>query len=262
MKSKFVMPLVLISTSMVTFPVLAAEVVVTPASAEWSNLPGEARNGATALITATAPRNGNGSLELTGDRTRFASGTIYPNAASASLADLSTVTGLTFDWRIAGNSTNNYNVDYTPALRLHIFDTGANARKELIWEGAYNNTYGNTARDTWYTSSVLDKFYISGGNENEGKTIAQWASTLNTGSFVGGISIGTGGGAGLGYHVFADNVTLSTTSGSTTFNFETADIAAAVPEPSTWTLMLLGFGAVGGAMRTKRRKSQSALALA
>ena len=256
------MSAVLLSTSMVSLPALAAEVVVTPASVDWSNRPAEARNGATAVITATAPRSGNGSLELTGDRTRFADGTIYPNAASASLADLSTVTGLTFDWRIALDSTNNYNVDYTPALRLHIFDTGANARKELIWEGAYNNTYGNTVRDTWYTSSVLDKFYISGGNENEGKTIAQWASTLNAGSFVGGISIGTGGGAGLGYHAFADNVTLSTTSGSTTFNFETADVAAAVPEPSTWALMFVGFGAVGGAMRKKRRKTQPALALA
>ncbi len=262
MKSKIVMSVVLLSTSMVSLPVLAAEVVVTPVSAEWTNLPGEARNGATAVITATAARSGNGSLELTGDRTRFADGTIYPNAASASLANLSTVTGLTFDWRIALDSTNNYNVDYTPALRLHIFDTGANARKELIWEGAYNNTYGNTVRDTWYTSSVLDKFYISGGNENEGKTIAQWASTLNAGSFVGGISIGTGGGAGLGYHAFADNVTLSTTSGSTNFNFETADVAAAVPEPSTWALMFVGFGVVDGVMRTKRRKTQGTLALA
>ena len=36
----------------------------------------------------------------------------------------------------------------------------------------------------------------------------------------------------------------------------------AVPEPSTWALMLIGFGAVGGAMRAKRRipKTFSALA--
>ena len=30
-------------------------------------------------------------------------------------------------------------------------------------------------------------------------------------------------------------------------------VNAAVPEPSTWALMLLGFGAVGGAMRAARR---------
>ncbi len=30
--------------------------------------------------------------------------------------------------------------------------------------------------------------------------------------------------------------------------------AAAVPEPATWGLMVLGFGAIGGALRTSRRK--------
>ena len=237
---------------------MAAEVIVTPTSGEWTNRPGELREGATAAITATAPRSGNGSLEMTGTRTRFATGNIYPAASSTSLADLSSVTGLTFDWRIAANSTNNYNADYTPALRLHIFDTGVGAKKELIWEGAYNNTYGNTARDTWYTSSALDKFYITGGNVNEGMTIAQWASTLDTGSFVSGISVGSGGGAGLGYNVFADNVKFSTTSGDTTFNFETFDATSAVPEPSTWAFMIFGFGAVGFAMR-KRKGDQSEL---
>ena len=241
----------LIVSSVIAAPAMASEVIVTPTSGEWTNRPGELRNGATAEITATAPRSGNGSLELTGDRTRFAAGNIYPGASAISLADLSTVLGLTFNWRIAGNSTNPYNPGYTPALRLHIFDAGAGARKELVWEGAYNNTYGATARDTWYTSSVLDKFYMSGKSENEGMTIAQWASSLNSGSFVAGISVGSGGDAGLGYHAFADNVNFLTTSGNTTFNFETSKIAAAVPEPSTWAFMIFGFAAVGFAMRKR-----------
>ena len=252
MNSKLIISALLLGASVASTPAIAGEVIVTPTSGEWTNRPGELRDGATAAITTTAPRNGNGSLELTGTRTRFAAGNIYPGASSISLADLSSVVGLTFDWRIASGSTTNYNVDYTPALRLHIFDTGANLRKELIWEGAYNNTYGNTARDTWYTSSVLDKFYITGGNENDGMTIAQWASTLDTGSFVGGISVGTGGGAGLGYQAFADNVNFITTSGTTTFNFETSEITAAVPEPSTWAFMIFGFAAVGFAMRKRK----------
>ena len=34
----------------------------------------------------------------------------------------------------------------------------------------------------------------------------------------------------------------------------TASLGAAVPEPATWGLMILGFGAIGGAMRVQRRK--------
>lgn len=255
MKSKFMISAALLVSSIIVAPAIASEVVVTPISGEWTNRPGEARLGATAAITATAPRSGNGSLELTGDRTRFALGNMYPISGSVALADLSSVLGLTFDWRIAAGSTNPYSVDYTPALRLHIFDAGADVRKELIWEGAYNGTYGKTDRDTWYSSSSEDKFFITGGSELEGKTISDWARTLNTGSFVSGISVGVGGGAGLGYNAFADNVRFSTTSGATTFNFETASIAGAVPEPSTWAFMLFGFGAVGFAMR-KRKDGQ------
>jgi hypothetical protein len=246
----------LLSASALGGAAQAAVVVVTPTSGSWNNLPAESRDGATAEITNTAARSGNGSLELTGARTRFATGTIYPNSASTSLLDLSDVISLTFDWMIGTDSTNPYNPDYTPALRLHIFDAGAGVRKELIWEGAYNGVYGpQTNPGTWYTSGASDKFYITGGNVNEGMSIAQWASTLDTRSFVAGISVGSGGGAGA-YHAFADNVTLATVNGSTTYNFE----VGVVPEPATWAMMLFGFGAVGYSVR--RRKNVSATAFA
>ena len=34
---------------------------------------------------------------------------------------------------------------------------------------------------------------------------------------------------------------------------EFTTVAAAVPEPSAWALMLMGFGALGGALRSHRR---------
>ena len=36
--------------------------------------------------------------------------------------------------------------------------------------------------------------------------------------------------------------------------FRPTQIAAAVPEPATWAMMLLGFGFIGGAMRSRRRQ--------
>ena len=55
---------------------------------------------------------------------------------------------------------------------------------------------------------------------------------------------------GGGDWVFVDN-----------FTFNSA-VAAAVPEPATWAMMLFGFGAVGFSMRSARRRSISGCATA
>lgn len=225
-----------------------------PSATEWGTLPGENTGGGSAAVTTTAARSGNGSLEMTGDRTRTQLGIQYLDGRT-DLGALADVTSLTFDWMIAPGSTNPYNVDYTPALRLLILD--GSTRKELIWEGAYNNVYGpQTDAGVWYTSSAADKFYITGGNVNQGQTIAQWAAQL-TGARVSALSVGVGSGTTTGYHAFADNVTLSTTAGSTTWNFE---VAAAVPEPATWAMLILGFGVIGGTMRGQRKRERIAFA--
>ncbi len=46
-----------------------------------------------------------------------------------------------------------------------------------------------------------------------------------------------------------DQITFSSSSNS----FEIADLAAAVPEPASWALMLIGFGALGAGVRSRRR---------
>lgn len=50
------------------------------------------------------------------------------------------------------------------------------------------------------------------------------------------------------------------TSTSDSFEFDTLASNGAVPEPATWGIMILGFGAIGGAMR--RRRDCNALAFA
>ena len=165
---------------------------------------------------------------------------------------------LTFDWMIGAGSSNPYNVDYTPALRLLILD--GTTRREIIWEGAYNNVYGpQTNPGEWYTSLSSDKFYVGAGNENQGKTIAEWANIYSNAT-ISGISVGVGSGASTDYRAFADNVTLNTKQGSTTWNFEVAGIGA-VPEPSTWAMFILGFGVIGAATRSRRKSARIAFAV-
>ncbi|MBB4616653.1 PEPxxWA-CTERM sorting domain-containing protein [Sphingomonas abaci] len=51
---------------------------------------------------------------------------------------------------------------------------------------------------------------------------------------------------------------LTLSSGSN--SLETDNVVFSVPEPSTWALMLIGFGMVGGAARYRRRKTAAAFA--
>lgn len=71
---------------------------------------------------------------------------------------------------------------------------------------------------------------------------------------------GSSGFLTLDYSALGRQVTSATFSSTqNSFEFDNLAFAGAVPEPSTWAMLILGFGVVGGAMR-RRQKATIAFA--
>ena len=141
----------------------AATIEVFPGDSSWKAT--DKAGGGSAAITGDAPRSGDGSIELHGDKVRW---TYTPTGGLGSLVD---VVGLGFDWEVAPTSVSKLSADYSPALRL-LIRSGLTS-KELIWEGAYNGV-SNIDYGTWYTvDPSTAKFYMGTGNENQGHRAEQ-----------------------------------------------------------------------------------------
>lgn len=248
-----------------------ADTIVYPGTTQWNSV--ENSGGGSSAITDAMPdaTGGQGSLEMTGDKTRFVSGNPWSSNVGDAFGKLADVESYTFSWNIAADSVSSLHQDYTPALRLHVYDPnpqgiplhqGRTNNIELIWEGAYNGAYGTTTKGTWYATSSTDLFwrYDNGVTLDNGAQqnlqLAEWSTGTDIAgsrwfsddALVMGLSIGVGSSAGSQYHAFADTVTLDFRDQEpTTYNFE----PNAVPVPPS--VFLLGAGLLGFARLRRHR---------
>jgi hypothetical protein len=151
-------------------------------------------------------------------------------------------------------------------------NTGSFYGTRLTSEPIYSNA-GPVAANTWHQWQSSDmRFYDQardGGIQgtNTDPTFAQitggpvtWAGNGNTVDYSSEIinlfSLQTGSAWSAGFDGLVDGLTITLKNGDTA----TVDFSAAVPEPSTWAMMILGFMGVG--FMAYRRKQGGSFRLA
>lgn len=243
MKRIYASAAALIAAGFVASAASAGTVVVTDTNPQGWTSTGNS-GGGSSEITGASARSGNGSIELHGDRTRYVLGDMFSSATNLGL--FSDFLDLSFEYQIDAGSTNACcDPKYSPALRLVVWD-GA-TKYDFVWEQAYQAGGGYAAagaKGTWNTIASGGTFFRNTTSELDQRTLATWAGGLSSTAHVSAVYLGVGSGIGAGYKAYADNITF----GGDTYNFE----VAAVPEPGTWAMMILGFGAAGSMIRRRR----------
>jgi len=201
-------------------------------------------------ITGYAGLDSDGAAELRGDRTRFATGNIFPNSGTPgpNLGLLSDLVALDFDWIVTALGVSGP-TNYSPALRVHTYDPATGRRMEFIWEngeqsapipapllnvahsgdffGAANRVHVSSAiggtnlgRGIFDSSNVL----IPGSDAALplGSHLATLANEGSTMVHITGLSLGIGsfGGQLNNYISYADHVNIEVAGGlNQTYNF-------------------------------------------
>jgi hypothetical protein len=270
----------IVSLVFLTETATAGQVLVTPENQQgWGSFGNQ--NGGSSVISSSSFGGAfdDGSLRLTGDRTRF--GVFETQSGFGLLRDVEAVN---FQWvveQVGGGVTTAQ----APALRLHVLDTANNRNLEIIWEdgeqsvperqfvageGSLNTIYsgdffGTSANQlhVWTTGLGRGVFDSGGGKLGSSDQARNFETTRNAilsvdeNALVLGISVGAGSSIGSGFIGYADLVQLTIGGDAefdTTYNFSVAP----VPEPSTFaggalaSLLLVAYG-----WNRRRRACQS-----
>lgn len=258
-----------------------ATTTTTPGVGTVTTVTGPAASRLSAPVVADAwhQRNvgGNGSVGITTDFARSGNGSAYfagTGTTGGYKSDLeyffstpvaaSSVQAMSFDWYRSSLSTTT-NLGVHAVMRLLVRGTlnGTAVNGYLVYESIYNGGGPMMALDTWVTenfSYATGNLWATGSLPNSinftpvdySRQLDDWDALLGNLSVVG-LSIGIGSGWNGGGFVGAiDNVTFTTTSGSTTWNFEVSGQGGTVPVPGTLALLGAGLLALGAARRARR----------
>lgn len=253
-------------------PSLAQEHVATPSNPDgWS--PANVRTDATVGITGThKPAGESGSLQFTTNTvTPGQDKADFTHSLSGTLGDLAFNTGANISFQEFKSHLSTTRNDLAAALRLGWSNPNGQAGY-LIYEPTYNgypSALGGFPGDSFVPLDITNAFFWmkpfgQAAVEQYNVTLDQWANgatfngspVLNANTQIFGIEIGVGSGWGNSYNGAVDHVNVNFgragTSGVST-NFELNAPVAAVPEPGTWAMMMLGFGIVGFGLRSRRK---------
>jgi hypothetical protein len=166
--------------------------------------------------------------------------------------------GSDLHWTLAGGTAyvvTNVNSAWTP-------NTTASG-----WISSVADGYTSVAPIT-YTYSTT--FSLAGLNASTASLSGVFAADDNASIYLNGIEIAAQGGtygsttafsSTTGDFVAGTNtltfVTINSGGGPAGLDVAVSGTASAVPEPATWAMMLLGFGMIGMAVRSRRRQSVS-----